>query len=54
MKFIGIVCKVDELGCVVILIELCCILGIVEKDVLEIYVDEECIILKKYKLNMIC
>lgn len=54
MKFIGIVCKVDELGCVVIFIELCCIFGIVEKDVFEIYVDDEKIIFKKYKLNMIC
>lgn len=45
MKFIGIVRKVDELGCVVIFIELCCILNINIGDLVEIYVDEDIIIL---------
>ncbi len=49
MKSIGIVRKVDELGRVVIPIELRRTLGIEEKDALEIYVDGEHIILKKYE-----
>ncbi len=54
MKSTGIVRKVDELGRVVIPIELRRTLGIAEKDALEIYVDEEKIVLKKYKANMTC
>lgn len=49
MKSTGIVRKVDELGRVVIPIELRRTLGIEEKDALEIYVDDEKIILKKYE-----
>ncbi len=49
MKSTGIVRKVDELGRVVIPIELRRTLGIEEKDALEIYVDKEHIILKKYE-----
>lgn len=49
MKSTGIVRKVDELGRVVIPIELRRTLGIDEKDALEIYVDQEKIILKKYE-----
>mgnify|MGYP001128087444 CR=1 FL=1 len=49
MKSTGIVRKVDELGRVVIPIELRRTLGIDEKDPLEIYVDSEKIILKKYE-----
>lgn len=49
MKSTGIVRKVDELGRVVIPIELRRTLGIAEKDALEIYVDGEQIILKKYE-----
>ncbi len=41
MKSTGIVRKVDELGRVVIPIELRRTLGIAEKDALEIYVDDE-------------
>ncbi len=48
MKSTGIVRKVDELGRVVIPIELRRTLGIEEKDALEIYVEDEHIILKKY------
>lgn len=53
MKSTGIVRKVDELGRVVIPIELRRTLGIAEKDALEIYVDDEKIILKN-KPNMTC
>ena len=49
MKSTGIVRKVDELGRIVIPIELRRTLGIEEKDALEIYVDNEKIILKKYE-----
>ncbi|MGI6359314.1 MAG: AbrB/MazE/SpoVT family DNA-binding domain-containing protein [Bacillota bacterium] len=49
MKSTGIVRKVDELGRIVIPIELRRTLGIDEKDSLEIYVDGEKIILKKYE-----
>ena len=54
MKSTGIVRKVDELGRVVIPIELRRTLGIAEKDALEIYVDNDQIVLKKYKPNMTC
>lgn len=49
MKATGIVRKVDELGRVVLPIELRRARGIEEKDPLEIYVDGEQIILKKYE-----
>lgn len=49
MKSTGIVRKVDELGRVVIPIELRRTLQIEEKDALEIYVDGERIVLKKYE-----
>ena len=49
MKSTGIVRKVDELGRVVIPIELRRTLGINEKDALEIYVESDKIILKKYE-----
>ena len=48
MKSTGIVRKVDELGRVVIPIELRRTLDIDVKDALEIYVDADKIILKKY------
>ncbi|MGD6969062.1 AbrB/MazE/SpoVT family DNA-binding domain-containing protein [Rossellomorea vietnamensis] len=54
MKSTGIVRKVDELGRVVIPVELRRTLGIAEKDSLEIYVDEEKIILTKYKPSKTC
>ncbi|MFT4415967.1 AbrB/MazE/SpoVT family DNA-binding domain-containing protein [Fredinandcohnia humi] len=54
MKSTGIVRKVDELGRVVIPIELRRTLDIAEKDALEIYVDDDKIILKKYMPNMTC
>lgn len=49
MKSTGIVRKVDELGRVVIPIELRRTLGIEEKDSLEIFVEADRIILKKYE-----
>lgn len=49
MKSTGIVRKVDELGRIVIPKELRRTLNINEKDPLEIYVDGEQIILKKYE-----
>ncbi|MBE0067535.1 AbrB/MazE/SpoVT family DNA-binding domain-containing protein [Thermoanaerobacterium thermosaccharolyticum] len=49
MKSTGIVRKVDELGRVVIPIELRRTLNIAERDALEIYVDGEQIVLKKYE-----
>ncbi len=49
MKSTGIVRKVDELGRVVIPVEIRRTLDIEEKDALEIYIDNEHIILKKYQ-----
>ncbi len=49
MKSTGIVRKVDELGRIVVPIELRRTLDIAEKDALEIFVDGEQIILKKYE-----
>lgn len=49
MKSTGIVRKVDELGRVVLPIELRRNLDINEKDALEIFVDDDRIILKKYE-----
>lgn len=49
MKSTGIVRKVDELGRIVLPIELRRTLGIEEKDRIEIIVDGESIILRKYQ-----
>ncbi|NQX48412.1 AbrB/MazE/SpoVT family DNA-binding domain-containing protein [Paenibacillus sp. 19GGS1-52] len=49
MKATGIVRKVDELGRIVIPIELRRTMGIDIKDPLEIFVDGEKIILRKYE-----
>ncbi|MED4287546.1 AbrB/MazE/SpoVT family DNA-binding domain-containing protein [Priestia megaterium] len=49
MKSTGIVRKIDELGRVVILKELRKVLSIQEKDPVEIFVDDNQIILQKYK-----
>ena len=49
MKSTGIVRKVDELGRIVLPIELRRTLDIAEKDAIEIYVDGESIILKRYE-----
>lgn len=53
MKATGIVRKVDELGRIVLPIELRRTLGIAEKDSLEIYVSGETIVLKKYQSSCI-
>ena len=49
MKSTGIVRKVDELGRIVLPIEMRRTLDIAEKDALEIYVEGSSVILKKYK-----
>lgn len=49
MKSTGFVRKVDNLGRIVLPVELRKKLEIAEKDPLEIYVDSEQIILKKYE-----
>lgn len=49
MKSIGIVRRVDELGRIVLPIELRRTLDIAERDPLEIYVDGTSIILKKHE-----
>ena len=53
MKSTGMIRRVDELGRVVIPKEIRNKLDIQEKDPLEIYVQEDCIILKKYESNCI-
>lgn len=53
MKATGIVRKVDELGRIVLPIELRRTLDIAEKDPLEIYVDGTAIVLKKYQPSCI-
>lgn len=54
MKSTGIVRKVDELGRVVIPIELRRVLDIEVKDALEIFTDDDKIILKKNQPRMTC
>ncbi len=49
MKSTGIVRKVDELGRIVLPIELRRTLGIEERDALEIYVEGSTVILRKYQ-----
>ncbi len=53
MKSTGIVRRVDELGRVVIPIELRNKFGIAEKDPIEIYVEGSNIILRKYEPNCV-
>jgi len=53
VKSIGIVRKVDELGRIVLPIELRRTLDIAEKDALEIYVEGSAIVLKKYRPSCI-
>lgn len=49
MKSTGIVRKLDELGRITLPIELRRTLGVSERDPLEIFVDEDKIVLKKYE-----
>ena len=53
MKSTGIVRKVDELGRIVLPVELRRTMDIVEKDALEIYVDGNSIVLRKYRPSCI-
>ena len=53
MKATGIVRNVDELGRIVLPIELRRILDIAERDTLEIYVDGPSIVLTKYQRTCI-
>ena len=53
MKTTGIVRKVDELGRIVLPIELRRTLDIAERDELEIYLDDDKVILKKYEPSCI-
>lgn len=53
MKATGIIRKVDELGRVVIPIEIRNQFNIVEKDPIEIYVNDSSIVLRKYEPNCI-
>lgn len=54
MKTTGMIRKVDELGRVVIPIELRRTLGIQEKDPIEIYVEDDQIVLQKHTSNTAC
>lgn len=53
MKSTGIIRRVDELGRVVIPIELRNKFGIAEKDPIEIYVEGSNIVLKKFEPNCV-
>ena len=53
MKATGIVRKVDELGRIVLPMELRRTMNIIEKDPIEVYVDSDTIILKKYEPSCI-
>ena len=53
MKSTGIIRKMDELGRVVIPIEIRNQFNIAEKDPVEIYVDGSSIVIKKYEPNCI-
>ncbi|HDR7761553.1 AbrB family transcriptional regulator [Bacillus cereus] len=54
MKSTGMTRKVDELGRVVLPIELRRTLGLVEKDPIEIFVEDDKIILQKYQPQQAC
>lgn len=53
MKATGIVRRIDELGRIVIPMELRNKFGITEKDPMEIFVDGDAIVLKKYENSCI-
>lgn len=53
MKATGIVRKVDELGRIVLPIELRRTLDIAERDAIEIYVEGSSIVLKKFRPNCV-
>ena len=49
MKSTGVVLKVDELGIIVLPIEIRKTLDIQQKDAVEIFIDEDKIVLQKYQ-----
>ena len=53
MKSSGIIRKVDDLGRIVLPIELRRVLGIEERDELEIYLDDDKVVLRKYEPSCI-
>ena len=53
MKSTGIVRKVDELGRIVLPVELRRTLDISERDELEIYLDDDRVVMKKYEPSCI-
>ena len=53
MKSTGIVRRVDELGRIVLPIELRRTLDIAERDELEIYLDDDKVVLKRYEPSCI-
>ena len=53
MKSTGIVRKIDELGRIVLPIEIRNTLGIANRDPIEIFVDEDRIVLRKYQPSCI-
>lgn len=53
MKSTGIIRKVDELGRIVLPIELRRVLDIAERDELEIYTENDRIILKKHQTSCV-
>lgn len=53
MKSTGIVRKIDELGRIVLPIEMRRTLGISEKDPIEIYTESDSIVLRKYQSTCI-
>lgn len=54
MKSTGVTRKLDQLGRIVIPIELRRTLGIEEKDPMEIFVEDDKIILQKYQSHQAC
>ena len=53
MKSTGIVRKVDELGRIVLPVEIRRVLNIEVKDPIEIFLDDDTIVLKKYESSCI-
>ena len=53
MKTTGIVRRIDELGRIVLPVELRRTLGLDVRDPVEVYVEEDSIILRKYQPNCI-
>ncbi len=54
LKSTGVVRKIDDLGRIVIPIEIRRTLNLKVKDPVEIFIDEESIILKKYTAGLVC